>query len=57
MGFFKRTSKKEKLEKEREKILAEAYKMSHINRSESDKLMLRAEDLLDEIKREELENR
>ncbi len=52
-GLFKKKSKKEKLEAAYRKKLEEAHKMSTINRSDSDALLKEAEDILDEIKREE----
>lgn len=52
MGFFKRKSKKEKLQKKYEKKLVEAHKMSHSNRKESDRLIQEAELLLKQMENE-----
>ena len=52
MKLFKRTSKKEKLEKEYRKKLAESYKMSSINRAKSDQLIYEATQLLKQIENE-----
>lgn len=49
MLIFKRKSKKEKLQKKYEQILAEAHKMSTINRKKSDRLIFDAAQLLKEI--------
>jgi len=51
MGFFTRKSKKEKLNIKYKKKLEEAYKMSTVNRSESDRLTQEANDILEEIKK------
>ena len=53
MKFFSRKSKKDKLQKEYEKKLAEAHKMSTINRKKSDELIFEAEQL---FKQMELKN-
>lgn len=52
MSFFKRKSKKEKLQKQYEKKLAEAHKMSTINRAKSDQLIFEAEQLIKQIENE-----
>ena len=51
MGLFSRKSKKEKLNIKYKKKLEEAYKMSTVNRSESDRLTKEAHDILEEIKK------
>jgi hypothetical protein len=51
MGFFTRKSKKEKLNIKYKKKLEEAYKMSTVNRTESDRLTQEANDILEEIKK------
>ena len=51
MGFFKRKSKKDKLNEQYNKKLEQAYKMSTSNRSESDRLTAEANDILEEIKK------
>ena len=50
MWLFKRKSKEEKLNDLYQKKLAEAHKMSTINRSESDRLTKEADDILNQIK-------
>ncbi len=52
MGIFKRKTKKEKLQKEYEKKMAEAHKMSAINRSKADKLIYKAELIIKQIENE-----
>jgi hypothetical protein len=54
MGFFSRKSKKEKLNEQYKKKLEQAYKMSTINRTESDRLTKEANEILEEIKRLEI---
>ena len=51
MVFFTRKSKKEKLNIKYKKKLEEAYKMSTVNRTESDRLTQEANDILEEIKK------
>ena len=51
MGLFTRKSKKEKLNIKYKKKLEEAYKMSTVNRIESDRLTQEANDILEEIKK------
>jgi len=53
MLFFKRKSKKEKLQKEYEKKLAEAHKMSTINRKKSDQLIFEAEQIIKRMENED----
>ena len=53
MGFFNRKTKKEKLNAQYEKKMEESFRLSKINRRESDRLIKEAEDLLEEIKRED----
>ena len=50
MWLFKRKSKEDKLNDLYQKKLAEAYKMSTINRTESDRLTKEAEEILNQIK-------
>ena len=50
MWLFKRKSKEEKLNDLYQKKLAEAYKMSTVNRTESDRLTKEADDILNQIK-------
>jgi hypothetical protein len=44
-------SKKDKLQKQYEKKMAEAYKMSSINRAKSDQLMYEADQLLKQMEK------
>jgi hypothetical protein len=48
-GLFKRKSELEVLQQKYEKLLAEAYKLSSINRSESDKKVGEADLILKQI--------
>ena len=48
-GLFKRKSELEILQQKYEKLLAEAYKLSSINRSESDKKVGEADVILKQI--------
>jgi hypothetical protein len=48
-GLFKRKSELEVLQQKYEKLLAEAYKLSPINRSESDKKVGEADVILKQI--------
>ena len=50
-GLFKKKSKKEKLLDKYNKIKEQAFKMSRINRKESDKLEKEANDILIERKK------
>ena len=50
MWLFKRKSTEEKLNDLYQKKLAEAYKMSTINRTESDRLTKEADKILKQIK-------
>lgn len=52
MNFFKRKTKKEKLQKEYEQKLAEAHKMSAINRTKADELIYEAEQLIKQMENE-----
>ena len=51
MGFFTRKSRTEKQNIKNKKKLEEAYKMSTVNRIESDRLTQEANDILEEIKK------
>ncbi len=44
-GLFKKKTEKEKLQKEYEKLQKEAYRLSTINRTESDKMTARADEI------------
>lgn len=44
-GLFKKKTEKEKLQESYAKMMAEAYKLSHSNRTAADKLMAEAEEL------------
>ena len=50
MWLFKRKSTEEKLNDLYQKKLADAYKMSTINRTESDRLTKEADEILKQIK-------
>ncbi|GAB4249144.1 MAG: hypothetical protein Tsb0034_28520 [Ekhidna sp.] len=49
MGLFKRTSPKEKLQKQYEKLMKESYKLSKVNRQASDAKVAEAEEVLKQI--------
>ena len=53
MKFFRRKSKKEKLQKQYEAKLAESHKMSKINRKRADELIYEAEQLIKQMKEED----
>jgi hypothetical protein len=48
-GLFKKKTEKEKLQETYEKMMADAYKLSHTNRTASDKLLAEAEELAKKI--------
>jgi hypothetical protein len=48
-GLFKKKSEVEKLEVKYKKLLKEAYDLSTINRTESDKKQAEAQEVLDKI--------
>jgi flagellar biosynthesis/type III secretory pathway protein FliH len=48
-GLFKKKTEKEKLQESYAKMMAEAYKLSHSNRTAADKLMAEAEELAKRI--------
>ena len=50
-GLFKKKSEKEKLQENYAKLLAEAHKISHSNRTASDKLMAEAEEIAKKIEK------
>ncbi|MFT5668968.1 MAG: hypothetical protein ACI9DK_003178 [Vicingaceae bacterium] len=52
MKLFRRKSKKEKLQKQYEVKLAEAHKMSTVNRKKADQLIYEAEQLIKEMENE-----
>ena len=49
MGLFRRKSAKEKLQAQYQKLIAEAYKLSHKDRKASDLLTAEADALLKKI--------
>lgn len=49
--FFKTKSEKEKLIEKRKKLLNEAFKLSKVNRTESDRKTAEAEELLSMIEK------
>jgi hypothetical protein len=48
-GLFKKKTEKEKLQETYSKLMDEAYKVSHTNRTKSDKLMDEAEEVAKKI--------
>ncbi|HBH24224.1 MAG TPA: hypothetical protein DDY13_12470 [Cytophagales bacterium] len=48
-NLFKKTSEKEKLQKQYRKLLEESYKLSHTNRQASDQKAAEADELLKKI--------
>lgn len=48
-GLFKRKSKKEKLQKKYASLLKEAFELSKVNRSQSDKKYAEADEVLKEM--------
>lgn len=48
-GIFKKTSKREQLEKQYQRLLKESYELSHTNRKASDDKALEADKLRQEI--------
>ena len=51
LSFLKPKSKKEKLQKKYEKLLEEAYKLSHSDRAASDQKTAEAEEVIKEIEK------
>ena len=49
MGLFRRKSEKEKLQAKYQKLIAEAYKLSHTDRKASDLMTAEADELLRKI--------
>lgn len=50
-GLFKKKTEKEKLQESYEKMMSEAYKLSHSNRTAADKLMAEAEEIAKKIEK------
>ncbi len=48
-GLFKKKTEKEKLQKEYEKLLKEAHRLSTINRAKSDEMTARANAIADKM--------
>ncbi|MBS4071889.1 Lacal_2735 family protein [Algoriphagus aquatilis] len=48
-GLFKKKSEKEKLQEAYAKMMADAHKLSHSNRTAADKLMAEAEEIAKKI--------
>jgi DnaJ-domain-containing protein 1 len=48
-GLFKKKTEKEKLQEQYTKLLSEAHKVSHSNRTKSDQLMAEAEEVAKKI--------
>ena len=53
MGVFKRKSKRKKLGDAYDKTMKESFLLSTVNRTTSDQLFKEAQEILEEIKREE----
>ncbi len=51
LGIFKKKSEVDKLRKKHTKLLSEAYKLSHINRKESDAKYAEADKIASEIEK------
>ena len=49
LEYSKKKSEKEKLQETYAKLMTDAYKMSHTNRTESDKIMAQAEEVAKKI--------
>jgi thermostable 8-oxoguanine DNA glycosylase len=52
-GLFKKKTKLEKLQLKYEALMKEAYKLSRINRTQSDQKYLEAEEVLKEIEKQD----
>jgi thermostable 8-oxoguanine DNA glycosylase len=52
-GLFKKKTKLEKLQLKYEALMKEAYKLSRINRTQSDQKYLEAEEILKEIEKQD----
>ncbi|WP_194774762.1 Lacal_2735 family protein [Pararhodonellum marinum] len=50
-GLFKKKSEKEKLQQTYKEVMEKAYKLSHTNRTASDKLMAEAEEIAQRIEK------
>lgn len=50
-GLFKRKTEKEKLEEKYRKLIEKAYKLSTVNRAESDKVTAQADEILKKIEK------
>ncbi|MFN3757933.1 MAG: Lacal_2735 family protein [Algoriphagus aquaeductus] len=50
-GLFKKKTEKEKLQETYAKMLADAHKLSHSNRTAADKLMAAAEEIAKKIEK------
>lgn len=50
-GLFKRQSEREKLEKQYRKLLEDAYKLSHTDRTAADRMQAKAEELAKRIEK------
>lgn len=48
-GLFKKTSEIEKLQKQYEKLMGDWHRLSNINRAESDKKYVEAQEVLEKI--------
>jgi len=50
-GLFKKKTEKEKLQESYAKMLSDAHKLSHTNRTAADKLMAEAEEIAKKIEK------
>ncbi|TNF41695.1 MAG: Lacal_2735 family protein [Cytophagales bacterium] len=50
-GLFKKKTEKEKLQETYKKLLSEAHKLSHSNRTAADKMMAEAEEIAKKIEK------
>ncbi|GAB2490628.1 MULTISPECIES: Lacal_2735 family protein [Algoriphagus] len=50
-GLFKKKTEKEKLQEAYKKLLSEAHKLSHSNRTAADKMMAEAEEIAKKIEK------
>ena len=48
-NLFRKQTQQQKLKKEYEKLLEQSFKLSHVNRKESDRLAAKANELMTQI--------
>ena len=51
LGLFKKKTEKEKLQERYKKLMADAHKLSHVYRKQSDEKIFEAEKIMDQIER------